>query len=756
MSAFTIGSVKIRIGADTTALTNDLAKAGRSLKKSGKELQRIGETMAIGISLPLGLAGGAAIKLASDVQESLNKVDVAFKSSSEVVKQFSKTSLQSFGLSGGSALEMASLFGDMATSMGISTTEAANMSTTLVGLAGDLSSFKNIATSEAQTALAGIFTGETESLKRLGIVMLDTQVKSFAMSQGFRGNWEQASQAEKVFYRYQFVLNATKNAQGDFQRTSGGAANQTRIFQENLKEIGATLGNVLLPKYTAFLQTLNQTATKFNNLNQGQKEAVVNTAGMATAIGPLIFAYGKIKEVFGDLLTKLPKVGSNLGRLTGLGLVFVGLWNNFDVVVTSFQNLAAKIGFTIPKLDILKTLWEGFNGAIRTGVGIIYVSIATLIELVKVIGKSSQALSTFIQQVVNPFDGKSPSDAWEDLTKNISSNFSNFGKNIKNDFLTAVGFISDSEIKAPKIGGLRGVGGLSGEAASIAPTGGNKAAGGGAKSTSNEHREQFEVVSLQSLGTLQVFNKEMAAANLIFQDTQSKLAAVNSQYKFLNDDSGKAAAQQSILKDALVQVGELGLTPQNAQVGQLIGQYTALGAKVDEVKTKTDAFGVSVASSIPVDFTGLLQGVGEALGGLFSGDAGSGNFFKKILGALGSFMQTLGSQLLVASKALAALQTLNPALMAIGGIALIAAGTAIQSLAARGPKGPSLAVGTDRVYRDGYAFLHAGEEVRTAAQVRGGGNSGGSGGGYIMGELQGDKMYLLAENSRKYKLNRLR
>ena len=90
------------------------------------------------------MAGGAAIKLASDFEESLNKVDVAFGKSSAEVKNFAKTTLTQFGIAEGSALDMAALFGDMATSMGITRNEASLMSTSMVGLAGDLASFKNI------------------------------------------------------------------------------------------------------------------------------------------------------------------------------------------------------------------------------------------------------------------------------------------------------------------------------------------------------------------------------------------------------------------------------------------------------------------------------------------------------------------------------------------------------------------------------------------------------------------------------------
>ena len=114
------------------------------LKKVGEKMSKIGKSMTTYLTLPLAAIAGASIKMASDFEESLNKVDVAFKNSSKEVRKFAETTLETFGIAEGTALDMAALFGDMATSMGVPTDKAADLSTAMVGLAGDLSSFKNI------------------------------------------------------------------------------------------------------------------------------------------------------------------------------------------------------------------------------------------------------------------------------------------------------------------------------------------------------------------------------------------------------------------------------------------------------------------------------------------------------------------------------------------------------------------------------------------------------------------------------------
>jgi hypothetical protein len=160
--------INVVLGLSSKGFDSELKRAEKSLKKASKQMQDLGRSMSLYVTAPILGAGAAAFKMASDYEESLNKVNVAFGNSSDHVREFAKTTLTAFGIAESSALDMAALFGDMSTSMGISQNEAANLSTSLVGLAGDLASFKNMNISEVTTALNGVFTGETESLKRLG------------------------------------------------------------------------------------------------------------------------------------------------------------------------------------------------------------------------------------------------------------------------------------------------------------------------------------------------------------------------------------------------------------------------------------------------------------------------------------------------------------------------------------------------------------------------------------------------------------
>lgn len=310
-----ISSINILFRADLKQFSSEIQNASREMKKYGNQLQGIGNTLSIGLTLPIVAAGAASIKMASDYNESLNKVDVAFKSSSAQVKEFAKDSLESFGIAEGTALDMAATFGDMATSMGLNTQQASKMSTELVGLAGDLASFKNIGIDEATTALNGVFTGETESLKRLGIVMTEANLQTFALSKGIKTQVKDMDQASKVNLRYAYIMANTTNAQGDFVRTGGGAANQMRIFQESLKQLGQQFGAVILPAFTKLITSVNGIVKGFGELSPATKETIVIIAGVAAAIGPLLTGVGKLLTFLPNLALAVRSVGASFAQL---------------------------------------------------------------------------------------------------------------------------------------------------------------------------------------------------------------------------------------------------------------------------------------------------------------------------------------------------------------------------------------------------------------------------------------------------------
>lgn len=342
-----LASINVKFNVDLSDFSSQMQNSLRSIDKWGQKLQSVGRNLTAAVTLPVLAAGAAATKMASDYEESVNKVDVAFKTASPTVREFAKTTLETSGIAEGTALDMSANFGDMATSMGLPVTAAAKMSTSLVALAGDLASFKNIGIDQANTALNGIFSGETESLKMLGVVMTEANLQQYAYSQGIKAKVKDLDQASKVQLRYNYILSVTKNAQGDFARTQGGAANQSRIFTESLKQLGQQFGSIILPLFTKVITSINSGIKSFSNLSEGTKTVVVVVAGLAAAIGPLLLGVGALlalvpSVVAGFIAVKTAVIGLQ-GSLVTIAAGLTVAFALYEIFSTVNEKAAIKV-----------------------------------------------------------------------------------------------------------------------------------------------------------------------------------------------------------------------------------------------------------------------------------------------------------------------------------------------------------------------------------------------------------------------------
>lgn len=199
-----------------------------------------------------------SLAVASDLQEVQNVVDVTFGDGASQIDAWAKNAKTAFGMGELNAKRFAGTMGAMLKSMGMTDAETMDMSTNLVKLAGDMASFYNLDHETAFEKIRSGISGETEPLKQLGINMSVVNLEAFAMSQGIDKAYSSMTQAEQAALRYNYLLQATAGAQGDFARTSGSYANQIKIFEQNVQEIKAGLGDSLLDFITPALTTFNE------------------------------------------------------------------------------------------------------------------------------------------------------------------------------------------------------------------------------------------------------------------------------------------------------------------------------------------------------------------------------------------------------------------------------------------------------------------------------------------------------------------
>lgn len=264
----------------------------------GPALKKIGFALGAAFSAKKLIDFGAdCLRLGSDLQEVQNVVDVTFPQMSKQVDNFAKNAAASFGLSETMAKKFAGTSGAMAKSFGFSEQAAYEMATTLTGLAGDAASFYNISQDEAYTKLKSVFTGETETLKDLGVVMTQSALDAYALANGYSKTTAKMSEMEKVALRYKFVQDQLSAASGDFIRTSDGWANQVRVLQLQFDSLKATIGQGLINVLTPVIKVINTIISKLMSLANAFKAFTEMITGKGSSGGGTSAAAAGMEDV---------------------------------------------------------------------------------------------------------------------------------------------------------------------------------------------------------------------------------------------------------------------------------------------------------------------------------------------------------------------------------------------------------------------------------------------------------------------------
>ncbi len=407
-----------------------------ALQSTGAKMTAIGGAMTAAVTLPIAGMAMASINAASDLSETVSKVQVVFGESAASVLQFGETAATSLGMSQDAALSAAGTYGNLFVSMGMTTESAAGMSTGLVGLAADLASFNNMDSTEVLEKLRAGLTGETEPLKSLGVNLSAAAVESKAMEMGLAKAGEEMSATAKAQATYALILEQTKTAQGDFARTSEGLANSTRIAKAEFMNATAGLGQMLLPMALKVVQVITRLITGFNTLSPSVKKTIVIIAGIAAAVGPVLVVLGTLLGAIGGIATFLagpvaaaigtalaaaaPVIAIILAIVAVIGLLYAAWTNNwggiqekvgavwaflqpiFAAIVSWFQtNIPAAIAFVsgvwqTVLLPAITAVW----GFIQNSVIPLFMALANVFSAV--IGLALRVLAGLWQNLLLP------------------------------------------------------------------------------------------------------------------------------------------------------------------------------------------------------------------------------------------------------------------------------------------------------------------------------------------------------------------
>jgi len=337
-----------------------------------------------------------AISAASDLEESMSKVNVIFGDGAKAVEDFSKTAAKAMGQSEASVLQAAGTFGTFGKAAGLGGQDLANFSNKFTTLASDLASFNNTTPEEAINAIGAALRGEAEPMRKFGVLLNDAALKAEAMTLGIYDGSGALTDQQKILAAQSAIFKQTGDAQGDFDRTSDGLANTSRILSAQMDNLQASIGKGLLPVVQAVLPFVQ----KFADWASKNPDTFLIIAGAITAIATAILAvnfamslnpFGIIMIAVGALVTGIIIAYKKFETFRDIvNIVINGLMDGFEIFANSWINTINKMitginaisPFTdidyVPKVDMPRLGGGAGGGNAYTGDKDLGVKVPTL------------------------------------------------------------------------------------------------------------------------------------------------------------------------------------------------------------------------------------------------------------------------------------------------------------------------------------------------------------------------------------------
>lgn len=423
---FKIGEIDLGLALNKDSFNKDLKGiAGSAQQTAANAFKPVGRIIGA------ALAGGALIKftkdcldLGSDLTEVQNVVDTTFGSMSSRADEFATSALETFGISEKVAKQYMGTLGAMSKSMGFSTSEAYNMAEAVTGLTGDVASFYNLSSDEAFDKLKSIWTGETETLKSIGVLLTQTNLDQYALNNGFGKTTAKMTEQEKVLLRYQYTLSALSDASGDFAKTQDSWANQTRILSLQFDSLKTTLGQGFINLFTPILQVINSLLAKLSLLANKFKE--FTTLLMGDRGG------GSQTSTVGTIVSDSADAAAGLNNVTdaakeaakATGLLKIDNLNN----ITTSSSTSSSAGSTgtggMSEMTDAAQQTEGVLGEVDARMAAIVEKADEFIARLKTIGsdlkagdffKAGRDTSDLIADIFNMYSDAVDKVAWSDI-----------------------------------------------------------------------------------------------------------------------------------------------------------------------------------------------------------------------------------------------------------------------------------------------------------------------------------------------------
>ncbi|MPZ69730.1 MAG: phage tail tape measure protein [Actinobacteria bacterium] len=124
-------------------------------------------------------------------------------------------------------------------------------------------------------------------------------------------------EAQKVTDSFDAVKNSTGELDEAFGKTTKSSAFKFQQLLAKLKKLGIELGNALLPVARDITKSLGELADRFSNLSPEVQGTIIKVAGLAAALGPVLYLVGNVTKLAGGLTGAFKKGALAVRGLTG-------------------------------------------------------------------------------------------------------------------------------------------------------------------------------------------------------------------------------------------------------------------------------------------------------------------------------------------------------------------------------------------------------------------------------------------------------
>src|SRR6056297_1715614 len=323
MANYELGNLIWRIKGDSSDYDKKIKTTSDKLNKFGDRAKKVGKSLTTFLTAPLVGLGVAGVKAASDLEESLNAVNVVFGDSSDIINQFGENAAENVGLSQAAFNGLATTIGSQLKQSGLSIDEVAGQTNELTTRAADLASVFNTEVDDALGALGSALRGEAEPVRRFGVNISNAAVQAEALASGLVSSKDQIDEQIKVQARYNIIMKQSAQVQGDFANTSDSLANQTRILKSDLTNVAAELGGELIPIATELVGGIRDAVDTFGDFSESTQSTIVKVGGFTAAIGPALIGVGSLSKALAVLNTTCLASPAGLIFLAGSATVAV-------------------------------------------------------------------------------------------------------------------------------------------------------------------------------------------------------------------------------------------------------------------------------------------------------------------------------------------------------------------------------------------------------------------------------------------------